>query len=208
VVDLHESVAAPLLDIDRLSPSSREPQRWSDQHQASNFRMTGGVERGEVTAQARADQSHRIAGGQGFDDFELAGDGEVFEISAGEVGDLKLRDSGPKKGGFLRGWAGGKAMQVNDARHGAIVAAEVVRLAKRLILEHKINLALAIAPLGSFWYSSQVAAKGECCRDVPGKLPGTENGGSLDGIARKGNKTRREPSRWAEYGLPGSSFRL
>jgi hypothetical protein len=43
--------------------------------------VAGGIERGEVSAQAGADEGHGLAGDRAVDDGELAGDGDVLEVA-------------------------------------------------------------------------------------------------------------------------------
>jgi hypothetical protein len=47
-----------------------------------------GIQGSEVSAQAGTDEGHRIAADGAVDDGELAGDGDVLEVTVGEVGNV------------------------------------------------------------------------------------------------------------------------
>src|SRR5882672_4245918 len=83
--------------------------------------MARGIEGGEVASHTAADQRHGAAGGLLFDDAELAGNGEMLEISGGQIGDFDLGAGGPQTGGEESGFAGsggrGEAMKVEDGDH-------------------------------------------------------------------------------------------
>ena len=76
--------------------------------------MGGGIERGEVSAEARTHEHDALAGGRALDDRKLRSDGEVAEVAAVEGGNDDL-DSGlleffGEESGFARGGAGGEAV--------------------------------------------------------------------------------------------------
>ena len=104
-----------------LRPAAGEAERGREQDDARDFGMACGIERGEIATHTAADQGHGAAGGLPFDHSKLAGDGEVFEIAGGEVGDFDVGAGGPQTRGEEAGFAGGgrrgEAVKVEDGNH-------------------------------------------------------------------------------------------
>src|SRR5579871_3389885 len=83
VIDIEKTVFPPAVIF---GPSLDESECRGHQDEFGNFRVARGVERGQVSAQTRADQANRFVTGRCLNDPELAGDGEVLEVAGGEVG--------------------------------------------------------------------------------------------------------------------------
>src|SRR6476661_4761750 len=83
--------------------------------------MACGIKRSEVASHTAADEGHGAAGGLVFDHCKLTGNGEVFEIAGGEIGDYDLgaggAQTGGEKSGFVGGGGGGEAVKVENGSH-------------------------------------------------------------------------------------------
>ncbi len=84
--------------------------------------VAGGVEGGDVASEAGADEDGLLARGSAVDDGELTGEGEVFEVALGEVGDVEGDAMAAEALGEVAGFGGsraaGEAVEV-DVAHGA-----------------------------------------------------------------------------------------
>ena len=91
VEDLDRAGVAPLGDgvgAHPFLPSAGKTERGSEQDDARDFGVAFRIERGQVSAHAAADQRDGLAGGGAFDHLQLGGEGEMFEIAIGQVGNI------------------------------------------------------------------------------------------------------------------------
>lgn len=119
----HSSAFSPGLEpfgAEFAFPELREVESGREEHEFLYFRARRGVERSQVPAQTGAQKKYRFAAGVLFDDPELAGDGEIFEIALGQIGDLDLKSKflefAGEKRGFARRGTGGKPMEIEDTQ--------------------------------------------------------------------------------------------
>lgn len=71
-------------------PAAGKAECRGEQHHAVHFRVPRRVEGREIAAQTGLDQANRLTFRGALDDGKLSGNGEVFEIASGEVGDFYM----------------------------------------------------------------------------------------------------------------------
>ena len=119
-----------------IGPSFRESESRREQHQALDLRVAGGVERGEVATKTGTDERDWLARHRLIDDSELAGDGEVLEVAAIEIGGVDRSSGGFQQSAEISGFRGlgsrSKAVEVDNAVHlGALKLMVELELKKR-----------------------------------------------------------------------------
>lgn len=135
VAELAVTVIAVMKDIDcagaapgghfgwpkAFGPALREAECRRQQDYALDLIVARGIEGGEVSAEARADKNHAVAGDGAVDHGELPGNCNVLEITIRQVrnidggaGTHKERSEVP---GFRGLRSGGEAVEINDAGH-------------------------------------------------------------------------------------------
>ena len=126
VEDGEEAGAAPVFQrffAEFGGEAGGEAEGGGEEEEAFDVGVAGGVEGGEVAAEAGADEDGLFAGGGAVDDGELAGEGEVLEVALGEVGDVEgdavLAEALLEVAGFGGSGAAGEAVEV-DVAHGVL----------------------------------------------------------------------------------------
>src|ERR1019366_3752133 len=66
---------------DFFIPAPRESEGRREKDQPRHFRMCCSIERGEIPAHARPNQANEIPANHAFEDVQLTGNREVFEVS-------------------------------------------------------------------------------------------------------------------------------
>src|SRR5579863_5642577 len=117
----------PPLEI--FGAESRPPARGElesgrqQNHALDLARMARGVQRRQVSSQARPHQDHGLSRHRSFDDSELAGDGQPPKIAFVQLRNLEeyipLVKLPFEELGFARLGAGGESVQVHDPHQGA-----------------------------------------------------------------------------------------
>jgi hypothetical protein len=115
--------AAPFLHTFRSQisgPAGGEAEGGSEEDEAADVGVAGGVEGGEISAKAGADEDGFFSGDFAFHDGELAREGEVFKVAFGEIGHLEREVQAPEpieeEFRFFRGGAAGESVQI-DVTH-------------------------------------------------------------------------------------------
>ena len=101
-------------------PKLMEAQGGREQNEAVDFRMAGGIEGGQVAAEAGTDDDYSLAAAEAIDQGELFRESQAFEIALSEIGDLDGEAEGREfvreEAGLAGGRAGSKAVQIEDTR--------------------------------------------------------------------------------------------
>src|SRR6266508_1862845 len=120
VVEFEPAFLLPLVHpglAENLREAPDKSECGSQQDHPLNLGIKAGMNGGEISAQARADQGNRFAAGEALDQGELARDGEVFEVALVQIGhfqfDANCVESVAKVTRLMGGRAGSETVQVN-----------------------------------------------------------------------------------------------
>jgi hypothetical protein len=124
-------------------PESMEAKCGSEQDEAIHFRMAGSIQSGQIAAEARADDDGWFAAAKAFDESELFGEGQAFEIALGQIWNFDCKS---ESGEFFREEAG---LAGSGARRKTMKIKDTQRMGQHLHLKLR----------GSNCYSRRLRAK-------------------------------------------------
>jgi len=123
VKDRHGAVTFPGrygFGTQAAQPEMIEIEGWGEQNETMDFRVVRGIQCSQIAAKAGTNESGGRAVKQALDNLELPGNGQVLEITLGQIWNFELKASRAKSGreklGLSRGRAGREAVQIEDTQ--------------------------------------------------------------------------------------------